>query len=161
MPSTVATDVVDAAEEAGFEGIATRPDPIRDYPAGDVAANLVGFMGTDEPLGGLERTFDAQLAGRDGSARYEVGGGNRIPLGESTIEPAVDGSDLHTTIDLDLQWYTQRVLAQTVRGLQRRVGLRRGDGHAHRGDPRRGRRPDVRRQPPAGVARRPTAAPAR
>ena len=97
VPSTVATDVVNAAGEAGFEGIATRPDPIRDYPAGDVGANLVGFMGTDEALGGLERTFDAQLAGKDGSARYEVGGGNRIPLGESTIEQAVDGSDLRTT----------------------------------------------------------------
>ena len=114
VPSTVATDTVTAAEEAGFNGIATRPDPIRDYPAGDVAANLVGFMGTDEPLAGLERTFDTQLAGKDGSARYEVGDGNRIPLGNSTIEPAQNGTDLHTTIDLDLQWYTQRVLAQTV-----------------------------------------------
>ena len=123
VPSTVATDVVNAAGEAGFEGIATRPDPIRDYPAGDVAANLVGFMGTDEALGGLERTFDAQLAGKDGSARYEVGGGNRIPLGESTIEQAVDGSDLRTTIDLDLQWYTQRVLAQTVQDSRAESGF--------------------------------------
>ena len=123
VPSTVATDVVNAAGEAGFEGIATRPDPIRDYPAGDVGANLVGFMGTDEALGGLERTFDAQLAGKDGSARYEVGGGNRIPLGESTIEQAVDGSDLRTTIDLDLQWYTQRVLAQTVQDSRAESGF--------------------------------------
>jgi cell division protein FtsI (penicillin-binding protein 3) len=114
VPSTVATDVVTAAREAGFEGIATRPDPIRDYPAGDVAANLVGFMGTDEPLGGLERTFDTQLSGTDGSARYEIGGGNRLPLGESTIKRAVDGRDLRTTIDQDLQWFTQRVLRQTV-----------------------------------------------
>ncbi len=123
VPSTVATDVVNAAEQAGFKGIATRPDPIRDYPAGDVAANLVGFMGTDEALGGLERTFDAQLAGQDGSARYEVGGGNRIPLGESTIEQAVNGKDLRTTIDLDLQWYTQRVLAQTVQDSRAESGF--------------------------------------
>ena len=114
VPSTVATDVVTATREAGFEGIATRPDPIRDYPAGDVAANLIGFMGTDEPLGGLERTFDTQLSGTDGSARYEIGGGNRLPLGESTIKRAVDGQDLRTTIDQDLQWFTQRVLRQTV-----------------------------------------------
>jgi cell division protein FtsI (penicillin-binding protein 3) len=114
VPSTVATDVVTGAREAGFEGIATRPDPIRDYPAGDVAANLIGFMGTDEPLGGLERTFDTQLSGTDGSARYEIGGGNRLPLGESTIKRAVNGEDLRTTLDQDLQWYTQRVLRQTV-----------------------------------------------
>jgi len=114
VPSTVATDVVTAAREAGFKGIATRPDPIRDYPSGDVAANLIGFMGTDEALGGLERTFDTQLSGTDGSARYEIGGGNRLPLGESTIKRAVDGQDLRTTIDQDLQWFTQRVLRQTV-----------------------------------------------
>lgn len=114
VPSTLATDVVSAAREAGFKGIDTRPDPIRDYPAGDVAANLIGFMGTDEALGGLERTFDTQLSGTDGSARYEIGGGNRLPLGESTITRAVDGEDLRTTIDQDLQWFTQRVLRQTV-----------------------------------------------
>jgi cell division protein FtsI (penicillin-binding protein 3) len=114
VPSTLATDVVSAARDAGFEGIDTRPDPIRDYPAGDVAANLIGFMGTDEALGGLERTFDTQLSGTDGSARYEIGGGNRLPLGESTIKRAVDGQDLRTTIDQDLQWFTQRVLRQTV-----------------------------------------------
>ncbi|WP_296605084.1 penicillin-binding protein 2 [Nocardioides sp.] len=114
VPATKATEVVEAADAAGFEGLDTRRDPLRDYPVGDVAANLVGFMGTDEPLAGLERTFDHQLAGTDGSARYEVGGGNRIPLGESTVTKAVDGQDLRTTIDLDLQWYAQRVLGQTV-----------------------------------------------
>jgi cell division protein FtsI (penicillin-binding protein 3) len=114
VPSTVATKVVEEAEERGLEGLDTRRDPVRDYPADDVGANLVGFVGTDVALAGFERTFDSQLAGTDGSARYQVGGGNRIPLGESTIVDSRDGEDLHTTLDLDLQWYTQRVLRQTV-----------------------------------------------
>ena len=114
VPSTVATAVVAAAEKRGFEGLDTRRDPVRDYPGGDVGANLVGFIGTDEPLAGLERTFDQQLSGTDGSARYEVGGGNRIPLGESTVTAPVDGTDLRTTLDLKLQWYTQKVLSQAV-----------------------------------------------
>ncbi len=105
---------LDEAAELGFEGLDTRRDPVRDYPAEDVAANLVGFMGTDDPLAGFERTFDALLAGTDGSARYQVGGGNKIPLGESTVVEPVDGQDLHTTLDMDLQWYAQRVLRQTV-----------------------------------------------
>ena len=123
VPATLATDVVNAAEEDGFKGLDTRRDPVRDYPAGDVAANVIGFMGTDEPLGGLERTFDKQLAGKDGSARYEVGGGNKIPLGESTITAAVNGKDLRTTIDRDLQWYTQRVLRQTVEDSRAESGM--------------------------------------
>ena len=71
-------------------------------------------MGTDKPLGGLEEVFNKALSGKDGSEKYEVGAGNRIPLGDNTTVPAVDGQDLHTTIDRDLQWYTQRVLRQAV-----------------------------------------------
>ena len=113
VPASKAESVVAAAKEAGYEGLDTRHDPVRDYPAGDVAANIVGFMGIDEPLAGFEATFDNQLAGHDGSERYAVGDGNRIPLGGGTIKPPVDGQDLHTTIDLDLQWYVQKVLRQT------------------------------------------------
>ena len=123
VPSTRATEVVAAAEKAGFEGLDTYRDPLRDYPAGDVGANLVGTMGTDEPLAGLERTFDHQLSGTDGSAEYEVGGGNRIPLGENTSTAPVDGKDLHTTLDLDLQWYAQRVLRQTVESSRAESGF--------------------------------------
>ncbi|MCW2795816.1 penicillin-binding protein 2 [Nocardioides sp.] len=123
VPSTLASDVVTAAAKRGFEGIATRRDPVRDYPAADVAANLIGFLGTDEPLAGLERTFNKQLAGRDGSARYEVGAGNVIPLGQNTVTDAVNGTDLHTTIDRDLQWYTQRVMRQTVEDAQADSGV--------------------------------------
>src|SRR4051794_27050266 len=73
VPASKAEAVVAAATAAGFKGLDTRLDPVRDYPAGDVAANLVGFMGTDEPLAGFEATFDKQLAGKDGTERYAVG----------------------------------------------------------------------------------------
>jgi cell division protein FtsI (penicillin-binding protein 3) len=114
VPSTLANDVLREAEDRGFEGLSTRRDAVRTYPAHDVAANLVGFMGTDQPYGGLEEIFNKALSGKDGSEKYEVGAGNRIPLGNNTTVPAVDGQDLHTTIDRDLQWYAQRVLRQAV-----------------------------------------------
>ncbi|MDX6358201.1 MAG: hypothetical protein QOH37_1255 [Nocardioidaceae bacterium] len=116
VPAALALRVVDDARAKGFTGLDTRNDPVRSYPNHDVAANLVGFLGTDGPLAGLEMTFNKQLAGTDGTETYEVGAGNRIPLGQSAITPAVNGSDLHTTIDEDLQWYTQRVLRQAVLG---------------------------------------------
>jgi cell division protein FtsI (penicillin-binding protein 3) len=116
VPSTLASDTLAAVEDAGFEGIRLEDDPIRSYPAGDVAANLLGYMGTDEPLGGFERTFDKQLAGVDGEATWQSnsGKGVRIPLRESTLKAAQNGAPLRTTIDRDLQWFTQKVLAQTV-----------------------------------------------
>jgi cell division protein FtsI (penicillin-binding protein 3) len=114
VPSTLANDVLNEAEDRGYEGLSTRRDPVRTYPAHDVAANLVGFVGTDKAYGGLEEVFNRELSGKDGSEKYEVGAGNRIPLGNNTTVPAVNGQDLHTTIDRDLQWYTQRVLRQAV-----------------------------------------------
>jgi len=123
VPSTKAIDVLAKAEERGLEGLSTRRDPLRDYPAGDIAANLVGFVGTDQAYGGLEEVFDESLSGGDGSTTYEEGGGNRIPLGASSTTPAVDGTDLTMTIDRDLQWYTQRVLRQAVEGSGAESGL--------------------------------------
>lgn len=128
VPASKAEKVVaDAAERfrddkgRPFAGLATERDPLRVYPNADIAANVLGFLGTPEadgatkPLAGLEAAFNRYLSGKDGEARYEVGaGGAQIPLGDSTLTPAVDGRDLHTTIDRDLQFYTQRVLQQTV-----------------------------------------------
>lgn len=120
VPSTLAGDVLAEAKGLGYEGLSTRRDPARDYPAGDVAANLVGFMGTPDPeegarpLAGFELTFDSLLSGQDGSAHYQVSGGNRIPLGVNAIVKAENGQDLRTTIDTDLQWYTQRVVRQAI-----------------------------------------------
>jgi cell division protein FtsI (penicillin-binding protein 3) len=116
VPSTLASDTLAEIDAAGFSGISLQDDPIRDYPAGDVAANLLGYMGTDEPLGGFERTFDEQLAGVDGEATWQStsGKGIRIPLRESTLKAAQNGAPLRTTIDRDLQWFTQKVLAESV-----------------------------------------------
>jgi cell division protein FtsI (penicillin-binding protein 3) len=116
VPAELAVRVVNEVTDAGYKGLATRNDPLRSYPDHDIAANLVGFMGTDGPLAGLELSFNKELAGTDGTETYEVGAGNRIPLGHSSVVPAKNGTDLHTTIDEDLQFYTQRVLRQTVLG---------------------------------------------
>ncbi|WP_372733302.1 peptidoglycan D,D-transpeptidase FtsI family protein [Nocardioides sp.] len=114
VPSTLAGDVLKEAEERGIDGLSTRRDPLRTYPAHDVAANMIGFMGTDEAFGGMEQVFDTYLSGVDGVARYNIGAGARIPLGINQVRKAVDGTDLTTTIDRDLQWYTQRVLREAV-----------------------------------------------
>ncbi|MBW8751098.1 MAG: penicillin-binding protein 2 [Propionibacteriales bacterium] len=125
IPATDAKAAVAAIDDAGFKGIDTRLDPVRDYPGGDVAANLVGFMKVPDEAGtggGLERSFDGLLAGKDGSETYEVGGGNRIPLGENTEVKPVDGKNLTLTIDRDVQWYAQRVLRTAVQGARAESG---------------------------------------
>jgi cell division protein FtsI (penicillin-binding protein 3) len=115
VPSTKARAVVEEIDRRGFKGIYTRRDPVRTYPAADVAANLVGFMNAEgDAAEGAELMFDRVLAGKDGSATYETGGGNRIPLGDNSTVPARSGDDLSLTIDRDVQWYTQRVVRSAV-----------------------------------------------
>ena len=86
IPSTLASSVMDELKAHEYVGVDTRPDPLRTYPAGDVAANLIGYLGDDptKVSGGLERSFNNMLAGKDGKETYEVGGGNRIPLGDNS-----------------------------------------------------------------------------
>ncbi|SDR70379.1 peptidoglycan synthetase FtsI [Nocardioides scoriae] len=123
VPSTLATSVIEELRTRELPGVDTRSDPLRHYPDGDVAANLLGFINdAGEPGAGLELAFDRLLAGKDGKETYEVGGGNRIPLGEnSTVEP-VDGQDLRLTIDRDVQWFSQRVLCSAVQQVQAESG---------------------------------------
>ena len=123
VPAADARAVVQAARERGFSGLTTRDDPVRVYPARDIAANVVGFLGTPEkdgsarPLAGLETAFNSFLSGHDGEARYQVGAsGSQIPLGDNTVDEPRDGTDLTLTIDSKLQWYCQQVLADAVRG---------------------------------------------
>ena len=117
VPAATARTVVAEIDAKDYPGIDMRRDPVRDYPAKDVAANLLGFMGADnDPMAGYELLFDHLLAGKDGSATYELGGGNRIPLGDSSLVEPRSGHDITLTIDRDVQWYTQRVLRRAVQG---------------------------------------------
>ncbi len=126
IPSTLASSVMDDLRKREYPGLDTRSDPLRTYPAGDVGANLIGLIGERSAKkvegAGLELTFDKLLAGKDGSETYEVGGGNRIPLGENSRVSPVNGKDLRLTIDRDVQWYSQRVLREAVQ----RAGAKSG-----------------------------------
>jgi cell division protein FtsI (penicillin-binding protein 3) len=134
VPSTLANDTLKEALSKGLEGISVRRDPIRTYPAHDVAANVLGFVGEPDQksvdagqdyqaYGGLEEILNKALSGKDGSETYEVGAkGARIPLGKSVTDPAQNGQDVTLTIDRDLQWYAQRVLAQAVQDAKAESG---------------------------------------
>lgn len=101
-------------------GIIIDRDERRDVPGDDLAANLIGFTGTDlTGLAGIEARFDKVLRGRDGKLTFEVGQGELrkpIPGGYQLLTPAQPGSSLKLTVDRDVQFMTQRILSDKMRG---------------------------------------------
>jgi cell division protein FtsI (penicillin-binding protein 3) len=108
----------------GLPGIYAEQTSKRVYPAGQVGANIVGFVGADgKGLGGIEYALDSTLAGRDGTATYELSaGGRRIPSGVDTERDAVPGTDVRLTLDRDIQYVAQKAIAKAVASSQAQSG---------------------------------------
>jgi cell division protein FtsI (penicillin-binding protein 3) len=111
-------------DTTGLPGIFGQKTSKRIYPGGQTGANIVGFVGSDGTgLGGLEYSLDKILAGRDGTATYELSaGGRRIPSGADAQRDAVPGTDVRLTIDRDIQWVAQKSIAKAVKATSAESG---------------------------------------
>lgn len=89
------------------------------YPNGAVAGNVLGFLSSDgTALAGLERQYNSCLAGVDGQETYERSAeGVRIPTSNVVTQPTQDGGALNLSIDANLQFFAQQVLAKSVSDL--------------------------------------------
>lgn len=99
--------------------------PGRSYPNGGVAGNLLGYVGQDgEPQAGLEYSSNDCVAGVNGEETYQRSAdGVRIPGSTVTSVQAQNGGTLQLTIDSDLQWYAQQLIAKRVEQTQASWGI--------------------------------------
>lgn len=97
-------------------GIFSEATSRRIYPAGDLAANIVGFVGAEGTgLGGVEYAYQEQLAGTPGEQTFERGPGGRvIPTASNSVTDAQQGTSITLTIDRDIQYVAQQALAEKV-----------------------------------------------
>lgn len=87
----------------------------RFYPAGEVAAQLVGFTNLDDKgIAGLELAYDGWLQGSPGKKKYIKDLKGKMVRDIGVIEPARPGKDLRLSIDLRLQHLQHRELSKAV-----------------------------------------------
>lgn len=103
--------------DAQLLGIGLTDVSYRVYPEEDLAAQVLGFVNNDGAgQYGIEESLNEFLAGEDGQLEA-VTDINNVPLvsiEDSVIQPAVDGKDLTLTIDINIQRYVEKALAEGV-----------------------------------------------
>ena len=101
-------------KRAGIVGLGFTSEEQRVYPLGHVAAQVVGYAGTDNRgLAGVELGLDHELAGKPGSETViRDPSGRSIDVLHST--DARQGQDVTLTIDNRIQGQAEAVLRKTI-----------------------------------------------
>jgi cell division protein FtsI/penicillin-binding protein 2 len=103
-------EVGTAVDKLKLKGVGTLIEPRRKYPQSWLASQVLGTVGTDNfGLSGLESEFDKRLHGTDGKERLVKDALGR-PVSLAVTKQPVQGSDIHLTLDSNLQERVEAVL---------------------------------------------------
>jgi len=93
----------DAALELNIDGISTLPDSRRNYPQGELAAQVIGAVNAEnEGLTGLEQSLDDVVRGEDGEQEV-IHDARGEPIRFETLQESSSGEDVRLTIDAAIQ----------------------------------------------------------
>ena len=112
----VAKDIGDAIREYDLPGVKIDEDYKRVYPYNELASKVLGFTGADnQGILGLEAKYDTYLSGTNGQilTLSDAGGIEIKGSREDRILP-VDGQDLYTTLDVNIQKYATQLAWETM-----------------------------------------------
>src|SRR5713226_5675912 len=107
-------EVIERIRALNLQGIHFQKEPKRFYPKRELAAQVLGYVGTDDQgLSGLERQFNQQLQGKPGKLMISVDARKRW-FASVEKEPE-SGNSVVLTIDQNIQYIAERELD---RGMQ-------------------------------------------
>lgn len=116
-------DFAAAVMQAGIDGITTRDEYRRYYPAGESIAHLIGFTNVDdEGQEGIELSYNQTLRGIPGAKRVLRDRIGRIIEDVELLRAAVPGQALALSIDRRLQYVAYRELKNAVQRNRARAG---------------------------------------
>jgi cell division protein FtsI (penicillin-binding protein 3) len=107
-PSVIAT-VRNLIKTQGMKGVYLQKEFKRFYPENDIAAQVLGYVGTDENgLGGVEQKFDHQLHGQPGRMLTALDARRHV-LASSERDPE-PGQNMVLTLDANIQFMAEQAL---------------------------------------------------
>lgn len=124
----VSDDEANRVRSLKLDWVEFRPDTRRYYPHGSLAAHVMGSIGmidredkVEHGNAGVEMSFDEELSGRPGLAKvYNDVHQNAYDM--VVARQPEPGTSLTLTIDTNLQYDAERVLAEAVQKAHARVG---------------------------------------
>ncbi len=109
----VSPETAERIRELNLKGVYLQKEFKRFYPNNDLAAHVLGYVGTDdEGLGGLERNYDEELHGEPGHMLTAVDAKRHV-MGSEESEP-LPGENLVLSIDSNIQYMAERALDAQV-----------------------------------------------
>jgi cell division protein FtsI (penicillin-binding protein 3) len=111
----VDTDQAKRVEALGIRGIGIDREPRRSYPAGKLAAPLIGFANIDgQGVRAIEQMENKWLTGKRRSIRVQRDARGRALALTSTDPREVQGGDIALTLDAVMQGAAEAALAEAV-----------------------------------------------
>lgn len=107
-----------------ISGIYFKEEKKRAYQVGNFASYFVGYTqqdkkGKEQGVMGIEEAYDDKLSGKNGSRSYEKNSAlGDVKPGSVKEKKRVDGSDIYTTLDTNLQFYLEELLDDAAQKYQ-------------------------------------------
>jgi len=114
-------ETIDRIRSLNLQGIHFQKESKRFYPKRELAAQVLGYVGTDdEGLSGIEREYNDQLQGKPGKMLISVDARKKW-FGRIEKEPE-SGDNVVLTIDEKIQYIAERELEQAMKDTQAIAG---------------------------------------